>query len=653
MRFSTIDPVAAAEYIARRLYRPLRFADAEYQAVAETEYPFGGDDWFWTDDNAKILELLARPEICARYRREAEETLRFLRIMCRGPFILRRVSTPRLLLTEQNGSETSYYHSLMHLRCDLPRGVMMAGIRFHDNRTADNLLLHTNCVEFTYRKQKYSVPIEEAIDDTNTVLDGHRLELRFAAELFFMPRRTRMRIGRVTYVYLVDSRSMAINVEATLDVDPGAEIDDVVLTIGHDHLSHGTNNVNYHGIVARLPNGETARVNADAPGRYFLPAAGIGYYSIVQNEIAGFALAVHSAPREPQCLAEIEVLVREPGKLHFVRSRYRFDGACRGRRLVIAEDKMLTAGGFYGRADDCSRLLRDAVALRSTSETAIDFSVSYDYGAELNALAQHFAVASPAGDGSGSSGDVKSLFDLYMGHYVDLFVEGHFRRENTIFSRQLAFVILALVTMYRATGSSGYQTRLVQLCDVLLEFEKRFDDIAGMPVSGFTMGVHNNRTVYVDCHSAALLALIEAAAYVADARLAEAIDRALGCYAIRTTTIEWLGIPRKIDVVAVDWTDDDGVRQSNHGFWNYHTGLTLRAFAALRRSTDPALQAVAARHRERIALFEMIMRWHIEQSLTWHDGAVEIRSSILSTETNSETQPWAALGLLDQAAGQT
>jgi hypothetical protein len=44
----------------------------------------------------------------------------------------------------------------------------------------------------------------------------------------------------------------------------------------------------------------------------------------------------------------------------------------------------------------------------------------------------------------------------------------------------------------------------------------------------------------------------------------------------------------------------------------------------------------------------MIMRWHLERSLSWRDGAVEIRSSILSTETNSETQPWAMLGLLDR-----
>jgi hypothetical protein len=647
MKHQSIDAVAAAEFIVKRLYRPLSFGNADYLAAAETEHPFGGDNWFWTDDNAKIIELLAHPQIRRQYKKETEEILRFLRVMCRGPLIFRRVSTPRLLLTGQNGTEASYYHSLMHLRSDLPRGVVMAGIRFHDDRTADNLLLHTNCVEFTYRGRPYTVPVEAAIDQAGTVLDGHRLELRYSADLYFKPRRRDLRVGRISYVYSIDSRSMVINVEAALDVDSSADIADVVLTVGHDHLSHGANGVHYSRVFAKQGGREALRFTADAPGRQFVPAAGAEYYSIVQSEIAGFALAVHSAPREPRDLAEIELLTRFPGYLHFARARYRFAGGCRGRRLVVVEDKMLTAGGFYGRVDDYSRLLHDAVALRATDATAVDFSVSYDYGAELNAFAHYFVAVSDNGGGTDAPREARAFFDMYLENYFQLFVEGHYRKENTVFSRQLAFVIRGLITMYRATGSPDYRHRLAQLCDVLLEFEKRFDDVAGAPVSGFMMGIHSNRIVFVDCHSAALLALTEAAGHIADPRFAAAIDRGLGCFSIETRKIDWHDGPHKIDAIAVEWADDAGARQSNHGFWSYHAGLTLRFFAALRKTTDPALQAVAARHRDRMELLESIMRWHIDRSLTWHEDAVEIRSSMLSAETNSETQPWAALGLLE------
>ncbi|HLY46406.1 MAG TPA: hypothetical protein VKQ73_12555 [Stellaceae bacterium] len=650
MQPSPIDPVAAAEFIVRRLYRPLRFADAACFAAAETEHPFAGDTWFWTDDNAKIVELLARPELCRRYARETDEVLRFLRLMCRGPLILRRVGSPRLLLTGQDGSELSFYHSLMHLRCDLSRGVVVAGIRFHDNRTADNLLFHTNCVEFTHRKRRYSVPVEEAIDDFASDLDGHRLELRYAAELRFKPRRQELRVGRISYRYSIDARSMVIGVEAALEVDPGADISDVELTIAQDYLSHGLNGVRYSHIFAGRPEGEPLRFTAQSRGRQKLPVAGCDYYSIVQQQIAGFALAAHTAPREPQRLAELEVLVREPGFLHFVRARYRFGGGCRGRRLVAAENKMLTAGGFYRRVEDYRRLLHDAAAaLGVPHETAIDYSVSYDYGAELNAFAHYFVALGQRGCGATLRDEAKSLFDACLATYFDLFVSGHQRGEDTIFSRQLAFVVLSLVTMHRATGSADYRHRLGELCEVLLEFEKRFDDVAGAAVSGILMGVHSQRIVFVDCHSAALFALAQAAEIIADARFAAVIDRGLGCYSIETIRIDWHDGPHKADAIAVAWLDDGGTRHTNHGFWNYHAGLMLRLFAALRRTPDPSLQAVAARHRDRIELFELMIRHQITHSLASSDSTVEIRSSVLSTETNSETQPWAALGLIEAA----
>jgi hypothetical protein len=642
-----VDPVAAAEFIIRRLYRPLSFGADHYMAVAETEYPFAGDNWFWTDDSAKIVEFLTRPEIHQHYPEQIGEVVRFLQMMCRGPLIFRRASTPRLLLTGQNGTEASYDHSLMHLRCDLAHGAVMAGIRFHDNRTADNLLLQTNCVAFTYWGRKYTVPVEATIDDVDTVLDGHNLQLRYSADLHFRPWRKDRRIGRISYVYSIDARSMVINVEVALEVDPNTDIADVVLTVGHDNLSHGANNVHYNRVFIKEPDREAVSFTADKRGRRFLPAAGAEYYSIAQTEIAGFALAVHSAPREPHLLAEIELMTRRPGRAHLVRASYRFAGACRGRRLVVREDKILTAGGFYGRVEEYSRLLRDAIANRSEQETAIDFSISYDYGAELNAFAQYFVrILDQAPTPAAAKQSAKALFDSYLETYCALFVEAHYLKENTIHSRQLAFVILGLVAMYQATGGTNYRQRLAQLCDVLLEFEKRFDNVAGAPVSGFMMGVRSQRIVFVDCHSAALLALTEAMRQIPDRRFAAAIDRGLGCYCIDTTRIDWHDGPHKVDVVSIAWVDDNGIRHWNSGFWNFHAGLMLRLFVALRNTTDPALQEVVARHRERIGLFEMIIRWHIAHSLTWHDDAVEIRSSILSTETNSETQPWAMLGLL-------
>jgi hypothetical protein len=644
------DAFPAAKFLVRRMYRPIDLRDGErFYAVAETEHPFAGDTWFWTDDNAKVLEFLTRPELCAQYMQEAGQVLRFLRAMCRGPFIFRRVSTPRLELTGRDGTTASYYHSLMHLRSDLPHGYVVAGVRFHDNRTADNLLLCANCVDFTYKGRAYTINVEKSIDTVEAGQKENTLTLRYSGDLSFKAYWRTIRLGRIIYTYVIDACSMVINVEVALEVDSTANVANVVLTIGHDHLSHGRAGVEYNHVFTDRPGPEAPRFTAGEPARSVVPAAGVRYYSIVQAEIAGFALAVHSVPREPRRLSGIETLVRERGKLHFVRARYRFDGPCRGMRLAAAENKILTAGGFYHRVDDYARLIRDAVSIKSTQRTAFDFSVSYDYGAELNGLANYIA-AFPLSARSADNiyEELKYIYDFYLNAYFELFIRIHSDQGNVVFSRQLAFVILSVVTMYRVSGSEPYRQQLAQLCEVMLDFEKCFEDIAGMPVSGFLMGTQSKRIVFVDCHSAALLALIEAAQYIDDSRFAAAVDRGLGCYCIVTTKIDWHDGPHRIDAIAVDWVDDHGRRHTNHGYWNYHAGLTLRFFAALRKATAPALQAVAVRHRERIELFEMIMRWHIERSLSWRDGAVEIRSSVLSTETNSETQPWTMLGLLER-----
>src|SRR5205814_924207 len=142
----------------------------------------------------------------------------------------------------------------------------------------------------------------------------------------------------------------------------------------------------------------------------------------------GFALAIHSAPRKPERLAAIETLVLVPGSLHLARARYRFDGPCRGARLVVGEDKLLTAGGFYDRIDDYSSLLCDAIAMRSRQMTAYDFSVSYDYGAELNAFACYFASISLGNLANGFTqlkAEVLGLFDTFLDVYFELFVRGH------------------------------------------------------------------------------------------------------------------------------------------------------------------------------------------------------------------------------------
>ena len=638
------DAIPAAEFLIRRLYRSIDVAEGRrFSAIAENENS-GGDDWYWSDDNAKSLEFLSRPEIWRRFPNETAEILRFVRSMCRGPYIFRRVSSPRLEPGAKEGTVSNYVHSLMQLKHDLSRGAVAAGVRFHDERTHDNLWLTANRVEFTYRHHRFSLSPERAISNVDATQKGHSLQLRHSSDLYFTPRWRSLRLGQLTYTYTVDARSMLIEVEAVLDLEPGREVTDVVLAVGHDALEHPY----FTGIGADTEPTGNLLFSAGEPGPASIDMAGASYYSIRQGFISGDALAIHTVSRGPARLTAIETEVRTPGKLERATATYAFPGPRRGGRLVAAEWKLITAGGFYNRVGDYIGFVRDAVKTRSAQSATYDYSISYDYGVTINAFAKCFAACA-SGDltlqVATLQDELRSLFNLYLDYYFDLYVNEHARQPNTIFSRELAFVILAVVTMHRATGDDDYLRRLGRLCDILLDFEVRFEDVAGNPASGFLMRLDSPRAAYVDCHSAALLALTQASRCISDPRLAPAIDRGLASYFLETCRVD-VGGPRKVDTVSTTMIDDHGTRRTENPFWNFKVGMTLRFFNALRNTPDPALQAVAVQHGDRIELFEIILRRQLERSITEREDGIEIRCAEIAAETNSETQPWVMLGLL-------
>jgi len=53
------DTLSAAEFLVRHMYRPVELGmNDTHFAITETAMPIGGDIWFWSDDNAKVLEFL-------------------------------------------------------------------------------------------------------------------------------------------------------------------------------------------------------------------------------------------------------------------------------------------------------------------------------------------------------------------------------------------------------------------------------------------------------------------------------------------------------------------------------------------------------------------------------------------------------------------
>ncbi|HKS89990.1 MAG TPA: hypothetical protein VJR70_11155 [Stellaceae bacterium] len=637
------DAIPAAEFLVRHLYRPIEItAGTTYSAIVETEH-LDSDKWFWNDDNAKVLEFMSRPDVWRRFPQEASEIMRFVGSMCHGPYIFRRVSAPRLEPVGTDAGVTTYHHSLMRLRCEPRRGAVVASLRYHDERNTDNLILDRNYVEFTYRGRRCNATVEPGGFEAHSENGGGVLRLRYAGEIDFDWGAQPLRLGRLAYTYTFHAASMLFDVEAALDLAPGTIVQDVVLTISSAGFPHNP----FKFLITDTRPGATPLFSADKPSQRVLGTTGGSYYLIRQGHISGDSLAVHSLSCGPRPPAGFEVRVTTRRQLAQVIARYEFPGTHDGGRLVAAEQKAITCGGLYERVADYAALIGEAATARDRSRAAYDFSISYDYGVTINAFAKCFAAIPDLPPARRE--ELRALVDTYLGYYLAIAVAGHHAGRATVFCRELAFVILAAVTMHRATGAAEYLDQLDRLCGPLLDLERRYTDCGGEPASGFIMRSDAPPVAHVDCHSAALLALVQASRVRPDARLTAAIDRGLRAYCLGSSALH-LGQPERVDGVSTLIVDEAGARHGEPAFWNFKAGLTLRLFAALRAAPDPEMQAVAARHRDRLELFELILRRQLALAMVAQGSEVEIRCSALSGETNSETQPWVMLGLLGHPA---
>jgi len=350
------DTLPADEFLVRHMYRTVELgANQNHFAIAETAMPISGDSWFWSDDNAKVLEFLSRPELWRRFPTETAEILRFVRAMCHRPLIFRRVSPPRLEPIEKQDSRSRYRHSLMNVEYDLSRGSVAAGLRFHDERNSENLLLGGNRVEFTHLRRHYRLDVEPAISDVAARQDGYRLLLRHSGDLHFKSRGRLVRLGRITYVYSIDARSMFIDVEVTLEIAAGIQVTDVVLTIGHRQPS----GIYYRTIDTDIGQSKPL-FRAGMLGWRRRDVEGASYYVIRQRHISGDSWGIHSISCDPARLSAIEAVVQHWGRFRSVIACYAFPGLQCGTCLVARERKLITGGGFYDRIEDYRALMRDS-----------------------------------------------------------------------------------------------------------------------------------------------------------------------------------------------------------------------------------------------------------------------------------------------------
>jgi hypothetical protein len=340
-------------------------------------------------------------------------------------------------------------------------------------------------------------------------------------------------------------------------------------------------------------------------------------------------------------------------RLHWVVSEHEFKGGQAGR-LVAQERKIITSGGFYGDVQLYADLLTREAAVSPRAGMVTDFSISYDYGAEIYALArclksiENPELASHLTDRGRLRRQIVETLDALIDAYDRHFLRPAEENASGVFSRSLSYVAFAHAMMISIGDPARHAEALRKVCRLIAGFERVNAAVDGRPQSGFVMGVEHAALPYFDCHAACLMALVRGAEALASAEWLDAIDRGLTAFCLDTQRFTFFG-EHIIDVVAVDYLAPDGMRHRLEGFWTYKVGLFLQLLSVLRASRSPHLQALWARQRDRLEILEAVARARLQRSLRRREDGIEILTSRLSRETNSETQPWAALGLLGEA----
>ncbi len=640
------EPAPFAGFILDHLMQPVDTAPDAARAVAETEHPFTGDNWFWADDNAKALELLTLPALWPACGPASRESFRFLASLCHGPFIFRRTSHPRMLKLSNTAEAAAYTHAFLSVEADLRAGFVDVGMRFHDGRDARNLRIGGHRIAFTAGGRRQEIAVAEALTGGEAREEPGGLTVALTGEVSWRSWGRPRRLGALALLHRFRADSGAFEVEAVLEVDAAAEVSDVTITLGSDRLSHGENGVTHDALHGLRADGSPLAALAGKAEIAIGGGAGARYWCLAQNSaMRGFALGIHALPLGAGRVAGLRIAPAPGRRLAWLGAEHGFPGPQAGARLVAAERRVITAGGFYDLSAEYAALLGDGALMGGGRAT--DISISYDYGAELVAFARVVRLLSRHDAPDAAMRDeAAALYDRVLGVYRDRMLGAELVRPGSVFSRPLAFVVQSLCDMILATRGDRYRAALAEAVEALLGFARAQRDVAGGPSTVFLMG-HSDATPYMDCHAAALLALVRAVPLLPDALAARArgaIDGGLHAFSLATVVVEFEG-PKRQDVVAVDFETPTG-RQQRDGFWNFCAGLALRAFRALARSQDTELRRIAARHEERISLLRTVIQHQLRRSLRPRGDAVEVRTSVLSGETNSETQPWVALALV-------
>jgi SAM-dependent methyltransferase len=631
---------AMVDFIVERLAKVIDPSAPEpVIAIGETAERFNDTEWFWVDDTAKSAELFAVPRVRDAHPALADALIDYILRLSPKQLLHRRSAVPELKLKSSDPKNFAAFNSFFNLTGDLTQGMVCHSVRYNDDRTRVVAPYTGNVVWFTYQGRRHSVDIETTIKRWSIEEKGERIDFSHTSVIDGpgLPGPEK-HLCDVTYRYTLWRHRPTVELAVTVSVAPDTDLEDVQITTAFDQISVGGGcEIATVGLA-----GEFSSVPAPDTSPAAIHVGPADYLCLYEAEvIPGFANAAHVRFRDASRIRDIVAEGSNRGFYHWVYPRYLLGDLGSEEAGTVVEDRLMTGGGYY----DQPRIYHDLMAADAGGGT-IDPSVSYDVGAELNAIAvtllfarQGLYSASPPDEARLIA--LKAWYDRHLEVYLQVIrPTGQAKERRRVFVRGLSFVILSLDCMVRAYGGADYAEKLQSCVKLLLRLEE--------PVRGGLEESHFGLLIgppELDCQVAALLALARAAHWGdPEMQISGAIRRALRGISLTSAHTDPSGrIQLLYDSLLL--RQEVGSTMIDTGYWNFKLGLALRAFNAVRQMHDAGSLRLDQEARNHLEILDQFARMALRPSMRWENRQLEVLTSVKAGETNSETQPWVALGL--------
>ena len=605
-------------------------------AARETEADLADDRWFWIDDNAKSMEVFIMPGVYEQYKETTDSMVDFILDMSRDGLFLRRKSASKIALKSDNMKDFSVSNGLMDYFGDASALRIVQGYRFHDGRGVAATHTAGFEVSFTCGGEKYHSPGEPFDGFEKTMYESDdkvivKAVMRIGGKAEVEWRGVMREDTVVSYTY-VDVRN----------------IQDKPLENVEVRVKRGLDEHEYSQFCRKYQEKDVKCAPVNGGRHKVLSAEKLEWFSFTVEGRMGFSYGWHHIAKD-KSLAEVSIET-EGQRVTAFKTVFKKFSVAKGEVFNVEDLGVLTAGGLY-KTMPYDKLLKGIEARKELT----DFSISYDYGAELSSMSS-FAYFMKRRMYKIPDEEQQSKFEElnkwcleHFEAYHKNFILGKGGRVDKgygeIFQRGNAMTVISAIklALINRDNRKIFQ-RVMVILDDLITCLLKFQHENGM----ITCDLHG--AWFLDCHGAGMLALSYIVAtydvlpYKMDrASMINSLAKSIQGvkYHLHADVVDEKHQHVELKVVVMGENGDDGLQ------WNYKASLILRALHIMEMTAEDGTQidsdvldkGVGLRHYV-LGLIEHSKKVSTDNGIRYH----EFTTSYRSPETNSETQPWCMLG---------